>query len=66
MCPYALLQENENGTTTLMCEPKKEMCTLCVMGNHKTYKEIEEMERSRYEKGKSDFGSYCTRLSYKR
>lgn len=50
MCPYALLKENKNGTTTIMCEPKKEMCTLCVMGNSKTYKEIEKSERSRHER----------------
>lgn len=53
MCPYAILNE-KNGITTITCEPKKERCTLCVMGNRKTFLEIEKekrsVERSKHEK----------------
>ncbi len=37
MCPYAIWQKDGS----IICEPKKEQCTLCVMGNHKTFNEIE-------------------------
>jgi hypothetical protein len=47
MCPYAFCNRNEDGTVDVTCEPKKERCTFCVMGNGDTYKEIEK-ERSRY------------------
>ena len=50
MCPYALF-ENINGITKVTCEPKKEMCTLCVCGNAKTYKEITEERQKRMRKG---------------
>ena len=41
MCPYALWEYNEDGTTAnVTCEPKNEKCTFCVAGNAKTYIEI--------------------------
>ena len=36
MCEYATYSYNG----LLMCKPKNNMCTLCVFGNQKTYKEI--------------------------
>lgn len=51
MCPYMLLTEKQIP----MCKPKKELCTLCVCGNAKTYKEIKskEKEKNVYETGSS-------------
>ena len=48
---YKLLTEKQIP----MCKPKKELCTLCVCGNAKTYKEIKnkEKEKNVYETGSS-------------
>ena len=37
MCEYML---TKNGVP--YCEPKKELCSMCVLGNSKTYKQIKE------------------------
>ena len=37
MCPYMRVKENELPR----CEPKNTLCTMCVAGNTKTLKEIE-------------------------
>lgn len=41
MCPYAIKKDNE----ILICEPRNQLCTLCVFGNAKTYKEIKENKK---------------------
>lgn len=38
MCPYMRVEENKLP----LCEPKNEICTMCVMGNMKTFEEIED------------------------
>lgn len=38
MCPYLKIDEKEN----MICEPKKDICLLCVLGNSKRYEEIEK------------------------
>ena len=43
MCEYARHPMDMFGMPT--CEYTKELCTLCVMGNAKTYKEAKEAER---------------------
>lgn len=48
MCPYALRSEKE----IMICEPRQERCTLCVMGNMKTYKEIEREKGRDIENGR--------------
>lgn len=37
MCPYMNVKENELP----ICKPKNTLCTMCVTGNMKTFKEIE-------------------------
>ena len=44
MCEYARF--NDNGLP--ICLINKELCTLCVIGNSKTYNEIKEKE-NKYE-----------------
>lgn len=43
MCEYARHPMDMFGMP--ICEHTKELCTLCVMGNAKTYKEAKEAER---------------------
>lgn len=40
MCEYA--KYNEKGQ--LICEPKKDICWMCVLGNKNIYNEIKEEE----------------------
>lgn len=42
MCKYQLIKEEGKMPE---CEFTKSLCTLCVFGNAKTYKEAEEAER---------------------
>ena len=42
MCPYMLVKENNIP----YCEPKDNLCTMCVAGNMKTYNEIENNIKS--------------------
>lgn len=37
MCPYMIVKNNELPK----CEPKNVLCTMCVTGNMKMFKEIE-------------------------
>ena len=43
MCKYQLIKEDGNLPE---CEYTKSFCTLCVLGNAKTYKEAEKAERN--------------------
>ena len=38
MCPYMIYYQGELP----VCEPKKELCTMCVIGNKKTFEEIQK------------------------
>lgn len=38
MCPYMTYFEGKLP----VCEPKKNLCTMCVVGNQKIFNEIEE------------------------
>lgn len=49
MCEYVEIKA-ENGLP--YCKPKKQLCTLCVFGNHKMYNEIREKERSNEKDGR--------------
>lgn len=40
MCPYMI----RNADELPVCEPREELCTFCVIGNEKTYKEIQQEE----------------------
>lgn len=44
MCEYARYPVNTCETETPVCEHTKQRCTLCVMGNAKTYKEAKKAE----------------------
>lgn len=44
MCKYAIILE---GDYPPVCKYTNELCTLCILGNSKTYKEAEESEQSR-------------------
>lgn len=46
MCKYQLIKEEGKMPE---CEFTKSLCTLCVLGNAKTYKEAEEAERKEQE-----------------
>lgn len=46
MCKYLIVKEE--GVMP-ECEFTKSLCTLCVLGNAKTYKEAEEAERKEQE-----------------
>ncbi len=43
MCPYMRVKENELPR----CKPKDMICTMCVMGDAKTYLEIENAEKQK-------------------
>lgn len=38
MCPYMIYYQGKLP----VCEPKKELCTMCVIGNKKTFEEIQK------------------------
>lgn len=40
MCKYATYDQKGS----LICEPNKNQCTMCVFGNQKTYNEIKDRE----------------------
>lgn len=44
MCEYMRINPNEKEQFPT-CEINNELCTLCVMGNAKTYNEAKERER---------------------
>lgn len=41
MCPYAVYNEKKQ----MICEPKGDLCLMCVLGNSRRYNEIEEERR---------------------
>lgn len=41
MCPYMIYFKGMPP----ICEPKNELCTMCVAGNQKTFNEIEEEKK---------------------
>lgn len=43
MCPYMIYYQGELP----VCEPKKKLCTMCVIGNQETFNEIEKMKRKK-------------------
>lgn len=43
MCPYMSINDKDIP----QCEPKKQLCTMCVLGNENTYKEIKKQEKER-------------------
>lgn len=42
MCPHMIVTYDENNHNQIpICEQKNNLCTLCICGDAKTYKEIE-------------------------
>lgn len=55
MCEYAKFPIDMFGPP--VCEYTKGLCTLCVMGNAKTYKEAKQAEKALTERSESDEGN---------
>lgn len=47
MCPYMIINYNENEHLQIpVCEPKNNLCTLCIYGNANIFQELENESRN--------------------